>query len=55
LTAGNEYGVSDSRCEAEGVAQCGEENTWQAPVVCNAGETCVELGTGSSTVAYCQP
>jgi len=55
LSAGNEYGVSDSRCEAGGVAQCGEDNTWQPPTLCAASETCVELSSGASHVAYCQP
>jgi hypothetical protein len=54
-TAGNEYGVSDSRCEAGGVAQCGEDNAWQTAVPCSPGETCVELHAGVSVVAYCQP
>lgn len=55
LTAGNDYGVSDSRCEAGGVAQCGEDNIWQPPEPCNPGETCSELHAGAGTVAYCQP
>jgi hypothetical protein len=51
---GNAYGVSDSKCEANGVSQCGDDNSWQAPIACAAGQTCVELHQGASTVAYCQ-
>jgi hypothetical protein len=55
LTAGNDYGVSDSRCEAGGVARCGEDNAWMPAVACANGETCSELSSGASRVAYCQP
>jgi hypothetical protein len=54
-TAGNEYGVSDSRCEAGAVVRCGEENAWLLPEPCEVTETCVELSSGVSRVAYCQP
>lgn len=53
--AGNDYGVADSRCEAGAVVRCGDENTWLPPEPCEATETCAELSSGVSTVAYCQP
>ena len=50
---GNAWGVADSRCDGEAVAACGDDNRWQPARPCDAGESCVELDSGPSTLAYC--
>ncbi len=52
---GNAWGVADSRCNGDEIMDCGDDNRWQPGTACPAGETCVELKSGPSSLAYCTP
>jgi hypothetical protein len=54
VAGGNDWGVADSRCEADGVAECSAANAYEAAAACPAGESCMELLRGAATLAYCQ-
>jgi hypothetical protein len=51
--SGNAYGAADSNCVAGGVETCGADGTWQATTPCLAGQACVSIGRGASTLAAC--
>jgi hypothetical protein len=53
LGRGNAYGVGDSRCDAGGLARCGEDNAWQAQFPCGDATTCTEVQNGASVAAWC--
>jgi hypothetical protein len=52
--SGNAWGVTDSHCDASGVAECGAGNDYAAGTPCVAGQICVELARGAATLAYCR-
>ena len=53
LGGGNAWGVSDSRCDGVGVAQCGADD-YEASEPCGEAQGCVELRRGAATLAYCK-
>lgn len=54
LVGGNAWGVADSRCVADAVAACGEDNQYGAAEGCAPGQACVEVKRGQATLAYCK-
>ncbi len=54
LSGGNVWGVVDSHCSANGVAECAVDDTFAEGVACPVGTVCTEATRGAASVAYCQ-